>query len=85
MGWIGLLIGAVLDGFRGLVIGATIGLVLGVVLRRILLPPPAASDAALLARVASLETRLAALETGSSSRIPASAATPDTESIAATG
>ncbi|MEO8738420.1 MAG: DUF2339 domain-containing protein [Casimicrobiaceae bacterium] len=66
MAWIGFfagaLIGVALQGFNGLLVGGALGIIVGVILRRLLPPERLAIDAAVQNRVASLEQRLAALE-----------------------
>ena len=76
MAWIGFfagaLIGVALHGFDGMLVGGALGLIIGVILRRLLPPARPAIDAAVQDRVAALEQRLAALE----ARVAGNAAAP---------
>ena len=80
MAWIGFfagaLIGVALQGFNGLLVGGALGIILGVILRRLLPPERPAIDSAVQNRVASLEQRLAALEARVAANSAATVAAP---------
>jgi uncharacterized membrane protein len=101
MPWLGFLVGAVLgaavDGFRGLVIGAAAGVAVGVLMRQrssagtvpATVPGAASAEPAQAARILALEQRLAALEVAlaqSGLALPATpAAAPAAEAVVSPG